>query len=83
MARAAGSRGIGFNGIVVSANSGYAGIGNPVQQCSVAAIEHGTGALKSLVIGLASHLYDRLRKPGAQHQHVATIDIDFVVFQDV
>ena len=73
-----GPRWIALDGVVVRGDRGDAGIGDPLQQAFVAAVQRAAAMVQHLGIGLAGHLHHHLGKPGAQHKDVAGFDHDAI-----
>ncbi|CFV98299.1 Uncharacterised protein [Bordetella pertussis] len=75
------ARGVGLDRVVVGADGGDAAVGDPLQQFGVGAVQRGAILMQHVGVGLAVHADHGFGVAGAQHQHVAGLDLDAVCRQ--
>ena len=68
--------------VIISTNSGDAGISYPLQQPVILSVEGGTGFIQHGLVRVMVHFEDQFRKPGAQQQDIAFFDDDTIRFKN-
>src|SRR5579872_6593219 len=72
------SRREGLDGVIVGDEGRGAGIGDPLQEPPVTAIEHGAAILQHLLARAALHLEQHLVEARAETDQIAPLDLDAV-----